>query len=90
LTQIAERAYHAKESTATVHAGECNMATFRRVVPIGQLAVTRRELEQAGAINIDWTPAGADYAGVTATMPDDDRTVRKLVRFVSRVMPPFR
>lgn len=64
------------------------MSTFTRVVPIGQLAVTRHELEEAGATDIDWTSLGDGYVEVTATMPDDDRTVKKITKFVLRVAPP--
>jgi hypothetical protein len=63
------------------------MSTFTRVIPIGQLAVTRRELEQAGATGIDWKPVRDGYVEVTATMPDSGWKASRAVLHLFR--PPF-
>lgn len=61
------------------------MATFTRVIPIGQLAITRRELEQAGATGIDWRPVREGYIEVTATLPDGGGAAKSLWSVIARI-----
>jgi hypothetical protein len=61
------------------------MSTFTRVIPIGLLAITRRELEQAGATGIDWRPVRDGYVEVTATMPDGGGTAKTVWSVIARI-----
>lgn len=61
------------------------MKTITRTIPIGQLSIYRRELEQSGATDIDWSPAGNGYVEVTATIPGDS-----VLQKVERVTRWFR